>query len=251
MRDVQPLSGGMIAEVWAVDLGGRRAVVKRTSYDARLETEGLAALGEAGARVPEVLGVDDQVLVLEHVRGDEDWAGTGRRLAEVHRRVSDGFGWHQDNVIGPLPQDNTRTEDWPTFYGERRLRPHLDHAALPGDVRSRLEAALAGPLPELLDHAAAPSLVHGDLWSGNVIDGTWLIDPAVHHADREFELAFAALFGGIPPAFWDAYLAAWPLDDGWEARRPALQLYHLLVHVALFGSSYVSGVRRRLDQLGW
>ena len=247
----RPLSGGMIADVWSVELEGGRAVVKRTSYDARLEAEGLEALGAAGARVPRVLGADRDVLVLEHVTGDGDWADTGRRLAEVHRCTGEAFGWHRDNVIGSLPQRNDATDDWPAFYAVRRLRPHLDHAALPSDIRRRLERATAGPLRELLDHGAPPSLVHGDLWSGNVIDGTYLIDPAVHHADRELDLAFADLFGGIPRAFWDAYEQAWPPDDGWRARRPALQLHHLLVHVGLFGAGYVASVRARLDALGW
>lgn len=247
----RPLSGGMVADVWSVELGGRRAVVKRTSYDARLEAEGLEVLADAGALVPEVLGVNEQILVLEAVSGTGDWHDTGRRLAAVHRNLGERFGWQRDNVIGPLHQDNRGSDDWPTFYAERRVRPHLGHAALPADVRDRLAVALDGPLQERVAHDTRPSLVHGDLWSGNVIDGTYLIDPAVHHADRELDLAFADLFGGIPREFWDAYHAAWPLDAGWEDRRPALQLYHLLVHVALFGASYAASVRRRLDQLGW
>lgn len=247
----RPLSGGMIADVWEADLDGRRVIVKRTDYDARLEAEGLEALGAAGAAVPPVLGVSEDVLVLAHVEGDGDWHATGRRLATVHRSVGDAFGWPHANVIGPLPQDNTRTGHWPTFYVERRLRPRLAHPALPADVGDRLSAALEGPAQDLLDHGAAPSLVHGDLWSGNIIGGTWLIDPAVHHADREFDLAFADLFGGIPSVFWNGYLESWPLDGGWRERRPALQLYHLLVHVALFGSGYVGAVRSRLDRLGW
>jgi fructosamine-3-kinase len=93
--------------------------------------------------------------------------------------------------------------------------------------------------------------VHGDLWSGNIVAGRWLIDPAVHFADRELDLAFAAVFGGIPARMWSAYEESWPLDEGWEARRPALQLYHLLVHVRLFGGGYRAMVADRLDALGW
>ncbi len=246
------LSGGMIAQTWRAQLAdGRDVVVKRTSYDARLEADGLRALADAGAPVPEVLGVDDGVLVINHVGGIPDWAALGRAVADLHRHTGASFGWHIDNVIGPLHQDNTESDDWASFYAERRIRPHLDHDALPGDLRRRLERACDGPLQDLLAHDTAPSLVHGDLWSGNVVDGAWLIDPAVHRADREFELAYMDLFGGFPEACWAAYREAWPLDDGWQARRPALQLYHLLIHVALFGSGYVSGVRTRLDRLGW
>jgi fructosamine-3-kinase len=101
-----------------------------------------------------------------------------------------------------------------------------------------------------LDHDAGPSLVHGDLWSGNIVDGRALIDPAVSFSDREIDLAFATVFGGIPSDFFAGYVEAWPLDPGWERRRPALQLYHLLVHVELFGEGYVPMVTTRLDQLG-
>ncbi len=252
-RASRPLPGGSIAETWWVTLAdGTEAVVKATTYDARLEAEGLAALGAAGAPVPAVLGVSERVLVLAYVRGEPDWGGLGATLADVHRTGRDeGFGWHRDNVIGPLPQANRVTDDWPGFYLDQRVRPHLDAPALPPAVRRRIERAGDGPARALLDHDAVPSLVHGDLWSGNVVDGRWLVDPAVHRADREFELAFADLFGGFPSAFWDAYAGAWPLDDGWERRRPALQLSHLLVHVRLFGAGYVPGVVARLDRLGW
>lgn len=240
----------MVADVWVVTLAdGTEVVAKATSYDAALEAAGLEALGAAGGRVPDVLATTPRLLVLEHVTGDGDWASFGARLATIHRTTHDRFGWHQDNVIGPLVQANTWHDDWPGFYVEKRLRPHLD--VLPADVRGRLERAIDGPLPDLLDHDPPPSVVHGDLWSGNIVGGSYLVDPAVHAADREFELAFMALFGGIPAPAWTAYEQAWPLDDGWEERRPALQLYHLLVHVALFGSGYLGGIRSRLDRYGW
>lgn len=249
----EPIGGGSIAETWRVDLAdGRRVVVKRTGYDARLEADGLEALADVGAPVPAVLAVTEDVLVLEHVGGAPDWAGLGRTLAQVHRTGrGDAFGWDRDNVIGSLPQANPRTGSWPAFYVEHRLRAHLDAPALPRDVRLRLERACDGPAQELLEHGPVPSLVHGDLWSGNVVDGRWLIDPAVYHADREVELAFAEVFGGFPPVFWRGYEEVWPLDDGWERRRPALQLHHLLVHVRLFGAGYVGAVVSRLDRLGW
>lgn len=243
----------MVAAVWEVEVTDRgRAVVKHTtSYDARLEAEGLEALRVAGAPVPEVWAVAADVIVLEHVSGTPAWAELGGALARVHRTTDDRFGWDRDNVLGPLHQDNTRSSDWPSFFVERRVRPHLHAEALPVGVRRRLADACDGPLPDLLDHDPVPSLIHGDLWHGNVVDGRWLIDPAVHHADRELELAFMAQFGGFPDELWHTYLDAWPLAHGWQRRRPALQLYHLLVHVELFGASYVAPVVDRLDRLGW
>jgi len=250
VRSASPLSGGDIAEVWDVHLDdGRRVVVKRCPTDATLEAEGLDALRDAGAPTPAVLGVDAEVLVLEHVSGPGDLRVLGRALASAHGQRGPAFGWRRDNVIGPLPQANPWTDDWPTFYAERRLAPYLDD--LPAEVARRLEVACAGPLAELLDHDVAPSLVHGDLWAGNIVANGWLIDPAVNHADRELDLAMLALFGGVPADLLAGYEEVWPLDDGWQRRRPALQLYHLLVHVRLFGSGYVRGVVSRLDELGW
>jgi fructosamine-3-kinase len=247
-----PLSGGDIAAAWRVTTtDGTDLVVKRTPYDPDLEAEGLRALGAAGAPVPEVVDVRDDVLVMTAVAGRPDWARLGGALAEVHRTTGPAFGWDRDNVIGPLLQPNGRMDDWGAFFTERRVRAWLDAPALPADVRRRLDRACDGPLPDLLDHGPPASLIHGDLWSGNVVDGAFLIDPAVHHADRELDLAFARLFGGLPDTFFAAYADAWPLDAGWERRRPALQLHHLLVHVTLFGGGYVGAVVARLEALGW
>ncbi|HVM00611.1 MAG TPA: fructosamine kinase family protein [Egibacteraceae bacterium] len=248
----RPLGGGMICEVWRARLSdGREVVVKRAPYPVEVEADGLAALAEAGAPVPEVLAAEDDVLVLAAVGGPPDWPGLGAALARMHRSTGTAFGWHRDNLIGWLPQRNDPCPDWPDFYVNHRIRPWLGASALPVDVRRRLERACEGPLQALLDHDPEPSLVHGDLWSGNVVDGRWLVDPAVCYADREYELAFMDCFGGFPAALVDAYIAAWPLEPGWQARRPALQLYHLLVHVEHFGAGYVGGVTSRLDALGW
>lgn len=229
---------------------GREVVVKTTDYDARAEADGLRALAAAGAPVPAVISVDADRLVMDAVGGPEDWEALGRALARVHRATAPAYGYSISNFIGALPQDNPWTESWPEFYARHRLEPYL--ADLPTELARRLRAAIEdGRLAGLLDHGQRPSLVHGDLWSGNVVEGRWLIDPAVHYADRELDHAFSAVFGGLPHQMWSAYQEVWPLDEGWEVRRPALQLYHLLVHVRLFGGSYVGMVADRLDRLAW
>lgn len=237
--------------MWRVELeDGRDVVVKTGPTDARLEAEGLEALRAAGAPVPEVLAVDAEVLVIEHVSGRGDPASLGRALAHLHTTTGPSFGWHRDNAIGPLTQDNDRADDWPTFVATRRLGPHLD--ALPEAPARRLRAAIDdGRLAELLDHEPSPCLVHGDLWSGNVIGWRWIIDPAVHHADREVDLAMLDLFGGLPAAFLAGYTEVTPLPEGAERRRLALQLVPLLVHVRLFGTGYLAGIEQRLGALGW
>ena len=252
VRRSRPLSGGSIAAVWWAELGdGREVVVKQGTTPAELEAEGLAALAAAGAPVPAVLAVDGTVLVLEYLSGPPgDRRELGRALARLHRTTGARFGWHRDNVIGPLPQANPPTDDWPTFLGEARLRPYLDD--LPRDLSSRLGSAIEqGRVAEVAEHDVVPSLVHGDLWSGNVLADRWLLDPAVHHADREIDLAMLELFGSVGSALLAGYEEEWPLDTGWQQRLPLLQLPPLLVHVRLFGASYLSGVAARLDTLGW
>lgn len=254
LRDARPLTGGSICQVWAGTLDdGTAVVVKRAPYDVATEVDGLVALDAAGAPVPAVLAADGALLVLSHVDGEADWHGLGRRIALLHRRTAaEQFGWHRDNLLGRAAQRGGWSTDWPSFLATHRLRPLLAAEALPATVRRRLERGIDGPLQALLGaHDPPACLIHGDLWSGNIVDGRWLIDPAVWMADRELELAFTRLFGGVPSAFFDGYDSQWPLPDGADGRRPALQLYHLLIHVWHFGASYVGMVVDRLDQLGW
>jgi fructosamine-3-kinase len=231
---------------------GPPLAVKRTRYDARLESRGLRLLEEAGAPVPPVLEVSADRLVMPWLGGPADWERLGQALAELHRTSSATFGLDHDNCIGGIRQRNTPHERWGTFFSECRVLDHLDDTAVPSELARRLRTACEGPLQSLLEvHAPRPSLIHGDLWAGNIVDGRWMIDPAVAFADREMELAFMTMFGGIPQTMFDAYLDEWPLEGGWELRRPALRLHHLLVHVRLFGGGYVGQLAQTLDRLGW
>ncbi len=235
-----------------VGADGSSYAVKHTQYDARIEARGLRLLEVAGAPVPPVVEVTSDRLVLPWVDGPADWELLGHALAEVHRTSSDWFGLDHDNFIGGLDQINTPSRHWGRFFADRRVLDHLDDEAVPGDLSRRLRDACDGSLQTLLEaHAPRPSLIHGDLWAGNIVAGRWLIDPAVSFADREMELAFMTMFGGIPQSMFDSYLDEWPLADGWEHRRPALRLHHLLVHVRLFGGSYVTQLAQTLDRLRW
>ena len=230
-----------------------------------VESEGLAALAASGSvRVPSVIaasGPGDEVawLLLEWIEegrpGRTGWMRLGRELAKLHRDPGPGgpdarFGWSGDNLIGSLPQPNGWSDDWAGFWAERRVRPLVrelrDRGALSAAQANIVEVA-AERAGELLGPAAAadgPSLLHGDLWSGNVLfarDGApVLIDPAVYVGHREVDLAMADLFGGFSGAFREDYEDAWPLQPGHLRRRPVYQLYPLLVHARLFGGGYAA-----------
>jgi fructosamine-3-kinase len=233
------------------------------------EIDGLAALRATHlARVPEVLGVGVSGLEawleleyfalapLERVSG----ARLGEQLAEMHRRTgSDAaaiYGWPRDNFIGNTPQSNQSHRTWAGFFTAERLRPQLQRAGSNGMGRELLDRGerLADRLAAFfVDYRPAPSLLHGDLWSGNaarLADGTPVIfDPAVYRGDRETDVAMAELFGGFPDAFYAAYRATWPLDPGYETRKTLYNLYHILNHFNLFGAAYLGQVRRMIEKL--
>jgi fructosamine-3-kinase len=253
LTSTQPLGGGYICTTTRGRLAdGREVVVKRCPYPAEVEADGLAALADAGAPVPAVLGAAGHVLVLEHVGGPPDWPALGRAIAALHRRTGSRFGWHRDNFQGMTVQHNAWSDDWPSFYVERRLRVHLADPRVPGPLRRRLERACEGSLPALLRPRPPASLTHGDLWSANVIEGRWLVDPAVSYADRELELAYMHLSNSLPTELLAAYEDAYPLDPGYEQRRPALQLHKFLNNIRHFGPDrYVPRIEAVLDGYGW
>lgn len=216
------------------------------------EADGLRALRAAGVRAPEPFahGVRDGAAFIEMERlelgATPDWRAMAHMLAALHRQVSDRFGWASDNWIGLSPQKNALGGDWPAFFRDCRLMPQIERARRSGFA---LEMP---PLSALQAHRPQPALVHGDLWGGNVgftAAGPVIFDPAVYYADREVDLAMTELFGGFPRAFYSAYREAFPLEPGYERRRPLYNLYHLLNHLNLFGAGYLAQVQATLRLL--
>jgi len=267
VRSAKRLGGGDINDAFEVALGdGTRVFVKThpnpPSGMFEAEARGLRWLEEADAiRVPRVIAVSDEVpafLALELLtpakrRADFD-ENLGRSLATLHAFGAPSFGLDHDNFIGRLPQSNTVSDDWAAFYWSSRLEPQLRLAADRGLVDAAMRSsfdALARALSTRVGPKEPPSRLHGDLWGGNLhVDETGqaaLIDPAVYGGHREVDLAMMRLFGGFGERVFAAYREAWPLAPGAAERVSVYQLYPLLVHVNLFGGSYVASVRRALS----
>ena len=258
---VTQVGGGCINAAARVELGSGSAFLKwNPDTPAGLfaaEARGLEELRRAAVElhIPEVLDVGEHALLLEWLepaaRDVAHDARLGRGLAELHRARLGGEA--RDNWVGPLPQDNSPAGNWAEFWTLRRLEPQLrlahDAGRMPGQA-SEWDALFAR-IPELLAPAAVDgaSLLHGDLWSGNVLAttrGPALVDPAVYHGHREVDLAMAELFGGLSATALAAYTETWPLLPGYTERQPVYQLYPLLIHVNLFGGGYVAEAARVL-----
>jgi len=262
------VGGGCINRAYSLSGDGYRYFVKLNSADrlAMFEAEaaGLAELAGTGAiRVPQPVctGIagGQSYVVMEHIALGGRRAGgaaeAGRQLAAMHRVTRPAFGLDRDNTIGSTPQPNAQVGDWVEFWRRHRLGFQLDLAARNGHG-GRLQVQgerLLDVLPALIDHAPIPSLLHGDLWGGNMgFDGDGhpvIFDPAVYYGDREADLAMTELFGGFGGDFYVAYREAWDLDPGYGTRKVLYNLYHILNHLNLFGGGYLAQARGMMDRL--
>ncbi|RLD21755.1 MAG: hypothetical protein DRI69_03225, partial [Bacteroidetes bacterium] len=227
----------------------------------RAEWSGLSAIRATGTILTPKVFATGQVhgqsyFLMEYVvfrpATNADWIELGRNLARLHKTESDNFGLDHDNYIGTLPQVNTPVAKWPEFYVRCRIQPQIDMAAsLLSHVDLKNWELLSLQLESILTDYS-PSLIHGDLWSGNVQmcdRGPVIYDPAICFANREMDLAMSQLFGGFPQLFYDAYKEEFPIiQSGFDDRMEIYQLYYLLVHVNLFGMSYVPATSRILKK---
>jgi fructosamine-3-kinase len=261
------VSGGCINQGYQLGGSDRSYFVKlnQASQIAMFEAEA-AGLQQMQAtqtiRVPTPIcwgtAGNNSYLVLEWLelgRGNSHaWAELGRKLAAMHQTTSlSGFGWERQNTIGSTPQINLWTMDWGTFWQEHRIGYQLKLANRRGGHFPQAHHLLAA-IPELLAaHQPEPSLVHGDLWSGNAaiaVSGEPVIfDPATYYGDREVDLAMTELFGGFPAEFYQGYHQAFPLNAGYPQRQVLYNLYHILNHFNLFGGGYAAQANRMIDTL--
>lgn len=271
LNNLQPVSGGDIAQAFRFDSGGHTYFLKyiaRADLPGTLVVEALGLQALAASKtiaVPQVVsqGASDEYswLLLPYLEAgplpDSAAFSFGQALAQLHQHQGPHSGWEEDNLLGRLRQNNTPDSHWPTFWAERRIGKHLEELSQRGWVsRSLLRSLerLQSKLPEFLPPIGR-SLLHGDLWSGNYLyhppeDQCYLIDPAIYYGHSEVDLAMTQLFGGFPTAFYQGYEEIKPFTPGWPQRQAIYQLYYLTAHVLLFGASYLAAVRAKLDFLG-
>ena len=271
------VSGGDINKAYALSLNnGKRifmkANAKQNAAFFTAEAAGLCAIASTGTiGTPEILctGTDDgedvgySFLLLKYIESGKPcsdyWEDFARKLAALHNAdttdfsdagasSSSCFGFFQDNFVGARPQINTPCNSWISFFRDNRLAPQFKAADSYFTAHDReLNTKLLDHLEEFLLEPEKPSLLHGDLWSGNAMCGpdgkAMLIDPACYVGHAEADLAMTELFGGFPQVFYEAYREARPLQPGYEERRDLYNLYQLLNHLNLFGPSYLSAVQ--------
>ena len=267
--DVQPLGGGCVSAVYGLRLAdGKRVVAKvDEAVEGNLPVEAfmLRYLADRSPLpVPTVRFISSRLLVMDYVDGGSSFNERAEEhaaelLAGLHNLSASGYGFECDTLIGGLSQPNLWSQSWLSFFAEQRLVYMAVEARrsgrLPAGLLARVER-FAGDLARWLIEPACSSLIHGDVWTTNVLarDGrvTAFLDPAIYFADAEMELAFIGLFGTFGRAFYARYHELRPIIPGFfEERRDLYNLYPLLVHTRLFGGSYVGQVERLLVRFGY
>lgn len=256
------LSGGDINEVVLLITNTRKLVIKLNNASRfpgmfKTEAEGLRVLRKTNIfTIPEVISIgekeDQAFLVLSYVEKgasiDNFWEVFGKKLAALHQVTEPYFGLSHNNYIGNLPQENTKSPSATEFYISQRLEPQFKLAKENGYSFANLTGFYKHLETEIPDEPA--SLVHGDLWNGNfIIDSKGcpsLIDPSISYAPREMDIAMMHLFGGFDTQLFEVYNESFQLAENWKTRMPIWQLYYLLVHLNLFGSSYYNSVKNIL-----
>jgi protein-ribulosamine 3-kinase len=212
--------------------------------------------------VPKVYGYgkkpDGSYLMLDFVaespRKNDYWQNLGQKLAEMHRNTNDYHGLHFNNYVGAIAQNNEYMPDGIEFYIEKRLKTQVGRALYENKIDSTIYdkfQKIYKILPCIIPKEK-PALLHGDLWSGNLMVGSdgyaTLVDPSAYYGLREADIAFSTLFGGFNVAFYEAYHEAYPMEPGFANRIELYNLYPLLVHVNLFGGGYLEAIKKILDK---
>jgi fructosamine-3-kinase len=262
------VSGGCINQGYRLLGAGDRSYFVKVNQASQSKMFVAEALGlkQMGAtqtiRVPRPIcwGMTERVsyIVLEWLAFGRStstaWEKMGHQLAAMHQAAgSDRFGWERNNTIGSTPQINDWGENWADFFADRRLGYQLQLARRRGGSFLEGHQIVEVVRSILGDRNPQPSLVHGDLWSGNVAvletGEPVILDPAIYYGDREVDLAMTELFGGFPAVFYQGYQQSFPLDEGYPQRKTIYNLYHILNHFNLFGGGYASQAQSMIQQI--
>lgn len=261
------IGGGCINTALRLSDGTRSWFIKTNNADRldmfEAEAAGLNVMADTQAiRIPRALCTGthgrNAYIVMDYIEpGSSDSNGqtlAGERLAAMHRHTAPQFGWDRDNTIGATHQPNDWRDDWIEFWRELRLGFQLELVGRNGYASLQCSGErLLDRFHVLIDHDPQPSLLHGDLWGGNIsFDNSGqpvIFDPAVYYGDREADVAMTELFGGFGNGFYAAYNAAWPMDSGYRTRKTLYNLYHILNHTNLFGGGYAGQARGMIDRL--
>ncbi len=260
------VGGGSINETYRYAVGDEEFFIKYNNEVEGIiekEVDGLKAITKLNCiATPEVIAFEKmdgyEVLIMSYIQGGLKtaiaWENFGKQLAAMHQNPAPYYGWHQENFIGSLPQSNEKMDDFIEFFIHQRLKPQIRLAQQHQYFASK-ELSLFEDLFQKLDTIlpdTEPSLVHGDLWSGNFMIGEkgtpYLIDPSIHYNFRETDIAFTHLFGGFDSKFYDSYHHHFPLEPGFQDRISLYNIYPLLVHLNLFGRGYYSSVMNNLNR---
>lgn len=267
--DLSPLRGGCVGQVYQVNLDNKSKLVVKLddSKSPKLDVEGymLRFLAEnSQLPVPEVLHCMPRLLIMSFLEGESHFSALAQEhaadlLANLHQIRGPAFGLDEDTLIGGLKQPNPWTESWLNFFREQRLlymsRECMAKGRFSKTFFSRIER-FVDKLDRWLLEPEYPALIHGDVWTGNVLAQmnwvTGFLDPAIYYAAPEIELAFVTLFGTFGEPFFARYRELNLIQPGFFAeRRDIYNLYPLLVHVRLFGGSYVDSVSNILRRFGF
>lgn len=260
---IAPLSTANNAQIYRLTLGtGKLLVAKVAEYGMDVEAWMLSYLREKSQLpIPKVYYSNEHVIAMQHIVGqqvtdEQAQRNAGELLAALHQVKADEYGLERDTMIGSMPQPNPKTKDWAAFFTEHRLLYMAREAQKEGKVDAAFVKQVEKLIPKIsgmIKNAQAPSLLHGDVWSGNVLSSRGkveaFLDPAVYYGDAEIELAFVKLFNTFGGSFFSRYSEIIPIRPGfYEERADVYALYPLLVHTRLFGASYARKAKKILDR---
>jgi fructosamine-3-kinase len=267
IEERRSVGGGCINQGYKISGSGKDYFIKLNQASSvemfAAEALGLEQMFETKTiRVPKPIcwGIagNSSYLVLEWLEfapaNNHAWEEMGRKLAAMHKTPgAERFGWERHNTIGSTPQINSWMDNWAGFFAEQRIGYQLKLARRRGGNFPEPDRIIELVRTILADITPQPSLVHGDLWSGNAAvtasGEPVILDPAVYYGDREVDIAMTELFGGFPAAFYRGYNQVWQLEEGYQQRKTLYNLYHILNHFNLFGGGYSTQANRMIEQI--